>query len=222
MPAPAISAASVQNGTPTGSVTPATRPTSSANGCPGGASNGSRPTPSRSAASPAIPRSSSSTCSRVSPGIVRRSPVSRQRRDSSRTPARPRSARRAASPARRARGRARLQPLVEALQSDEDGPHPRDRVDAEIRARAVRGDALGLDLEADEAAMGDGELQLGRLDDDRGVGARRARAPPRCRRTPAPRRRRPSRSRRRSGSAPRAAATRIAATAPFMSYAPRP
>ena len=39
-------------------------------------------------------------------------------------------------------------------------------------ARTVRGDAFGLDLEADEALVCDGELQLRRLDDDRGVGAR--------------------------------------------------
>src|SRR5262249_41058900 len=55
---------------------------------------------------------------------------------------------------------ASLQPLVELLQRDEDGAHLRDRVDAEVRPRAVRRHALRLDLEADEALVRDGELQL--------------------------------------------------------------
>ena len=65
---------------------------------------------------------------------------------------------------------ARLQPRVELFQGDEDRPHFGDGVDSEMRARAVRGDAVGLDLEAGEALVRDRELQLGRLDDDRRVG----------------------------------------------------
>ena len=58
---------------------------------------------------------------------------------------------------------------VELLDPDEDGAHVRDRIDAEVGTRAVRGAALCLDLEADEALVRDRETQLGRLGDDRRV-----------------------------------------------------
>ena len=63
---------------------------------------------------------------------------------------------------------------------DEDASHLRDRVDAEVRTRAVRRAAVHLDLEMDEAAMRDRELQLGRLGHDRRVrrSARRDRLRP--------------------------------------------
>ena len=92
--------------------------------------------------------------------------------------------------------RIRAQPPVELLDADEDAAHLRDRVDAEVRARAVRRAAVRLDLEMDEAAVRDGDLQLGRLGHDRGVRAQRSPRPPRCRRSRTPRRRRRSGSRR--------------------------
>ena len=58
---------------------------------------------------------------------------------------------------------------VELLDADEDAAHLRDRVDAKLRPRAVRGPPVGLDLEMDEAAVRDRDLQLGRLGHDRRV-----------------------------------------------------
>ena len=75
MPASAISAASVQNGTPTGSATPAIRPTSSANGWSG---RRPRTAPGRRRAAPRRRRRSRAARARPArasrPGIVRRSP----------------------------------------------------------------------------------------------------------------------------------------------------
>ena len=68
----------------------------------------------------------------------------------------------------RARRRARASSSAER---GEDRPGLDDRVDAEVRPRAVRGAAGHLDLEPDEALVRDDELELGRLGDDRGVGA---------------------------------------------------
>ena len=48
---------------------------------------------------------------------------------------------------------------VELLDADEDASHLRDRVDAEVRTRAVRRAPRHLDLEMDEAAMRDGDLR---------------------------------------------------------------
>jgi len=58
---------------------------------------------------------------------------------------------------------------VERLEADEHVPHPRDRVDAELRPGAVGCVPGGLELEGDEAAVCDRDLQLGRLGDDRRV-----------------------------------------------------
>ena len=95
-----------------------------------------------------------------------------------------------------------------------------DRVDAEIRPRAVRRAAVHLDLEAGEPAVGDGEPLVGRLADDHVIRPRAVRDEPLgaerrvllvCgARDDDGSRRSPSRSRSR-------AATSAAATAPFMS-----
>ena len=65
-------------------------------------------------------------------------------------------------------------PRVELAERDEDRAGLDDRVDAEVRARAVRGLAGHLDLRPDEALVRDGDGELGRLGDDRGVGLHRA------------------------------------------------
>ena len=65
---------------------------------------------------------------------------------------------------------AQLEALVKLLERDEDMPHFRDCVDAEVRAGAVRGDAVCLELEAHEAAVRNGELQIRGLGHDRGIG----------------------------------------------------
>src|SRR5437588_9947648 len=64
---------------------------------------------------------------------------------------------------------ARLEPLVELLERDEHVAHLRDRVDAEIGAGPVCGDTARLDLEARESAVGNGDLELGGLADDRRI-----------------------------------------------------
>ena len=66
-------------------------------------------------------------------------------------------------------GRIRAEPSVELLYPDEDAAHLRDRVDPEVRARAVRRAADRLDLDVDEPTVRDGDLQLRRLGHDRGV-----------------------------------------------------
>ncbi len=88
----------------------------------------------------------------------------------------------------------RLQPLVETLERYENGAYLDDRIDSEIGPRSVRGEPRRFELEADEAAVGDREPELGRLDDDRRVTIT------------SPRR-----------FVASAAASRIAASAPFMS-----
>ena len=60
---------------------------------------------------------------------------------------------------------------VELLDRDQDAAHLRDRVDPEIRPRAVRGPSGRLDVEGEPAAVGDAETLVGRLGDDRRVGA---------------------------------------------------
>ena len=60
---------------------------------------------------------------------------------------------------------------VERVEPDEDVAHLRDRVDAEVGPRAVRGAPVRLDLEGDEALVGDADAHPGRLGDDRRVGA---------------------------------------------------
>ena len=65
----------------------------------------------------------------------------------------------------------RLKARVELGERDQDRAHLGDRVDAEVGPRPVRGHARGLELEADEAAMGDRDAQLGRLGHDRRVRA---------------------------------------------------
>ena len=112
---------------------------------------------------------------------------------------------------------------VELLDADEDAAHLRDRVDPEMRTRAVRRSPVRLDLEVHEAAMRDGELQLGRLGHDRRIGAQARRDGLRADarellvatavRITSPRRPRRAAS---------AAASMHAARLPFMSYAPRP
>ena len=67
-------------------------------------------------------------------------------------------------------GRARTQATVELLDADEDAAHLRDRVDAEMRARAVRCASDGLERDVHEPAVRHRELELRRLGDDRGVG----------------------------------------------------
>jgi hypothetical protein len=64
-----------------------------------------------------------------------------------------------------------LERAIELLDLDEDASHLRDRVDAEIRTRSVRGAALRLDVEGDPASVGDAKPLVGRLGDDRCVRA---------------------------------------------------
>src|SRR5262249_28516106 len=52
-------------------------------------------------------------------------------------------------------GRIRTKAPIELLDSDENAPHLRDRVDPQVRARAVRRPARRLDLEVNETAMSD-------------------------------------------------------------------
>ena len=63
------------------------------------------------------------------------------------------------------------QRAVELLDRDENAAHPRDRVDAEVGARAVRRASSRDHLEGDEALVRDAELFLGRLRHDRAVRA---------------------------------------------------
>jgi hypothetical protein len=65
--------------------------------------------------------------------------------------------------------RIRTEPSVELLDSDEDATHLRDRIDAQMRARAVCCTPDGLDFEIDEAAVSDRDLHLRRLGHDRCV-----------------------------------------------------
>jgi hypothetical protein len=67
--------------------------------------------------------------------------------------------------------RPRLELAVVLVDRHEDRPHPRDRVDAEIRPRAVGRASLRLDVEGDPAAVRDAEALVGRLGDDRGIRA---------------------------------------------------
>ena len=53
--------------------------------------------------------------------------------------------------------------LAETLELDEHAPHLGDRVDPEIGPRSVGGKARGLDLEPGEPAVGDAQLEPGRL-----------------------------------------------------------
>ena len=92
-------------------------------------------------------------------------------RGSSRAPGRPRSARRAPSPCRAADvGATRASRGAELRRGRRAPAHRGDRVDAQVGARAVRGDTVGLDVEPDEPLVGDAHLELGRLGDDRRVG----------------------------------------------------
>ena len=100
---------------------------------------------------------------------------------------------------------------VELADPGQDRAGLDDRVDALLVARAVRRAALDLDLDPHEALVGDDQLELGRLGDDRGVGACRRRAPPARRGSRAPRRR-PRRRARRRGARGRRAARRRART----------
>ena len=58
---------------------------------------------------------------------------------------------------------------VKLLDPDQDVAHVRDRVHAEVRARAVRRASIRLDLEADEALVSENEPELGRLGHDRRI-----------------------------------------------------
>ena len=60
---------------------------------------------------------------------------------------------------------------VECLERDEHPAHLRDRVDAEIGSRAVRGATLRRQLERHEASVRDADAQAGRLGHDGPVGA---------------------------------------------------
>ena len=51
-----------------------------------------------------------------------------------------------------------------------DAPGVRDGVDAELGLRTVRGEPGDVDAEPREPTVGDGDLQLGGLSDDRGIG----------------------------------------------------
>src|SRR5262249_26315338 len=62
-----------------------------------------------------------------------------------------------------------LQARVELLETHEDRAHLRDRVDAEVRSRAMSGDAVRLDLESDGSLVRAGQLQLVRLAHGGGV-----------------------------------------------------
>jgi hypothetical protein len=62
---------------------------------------------------------------------------------------------------------------VQLAEGGEDRPGLHDRVHAEVRARAVRGPAGDLDVGPHESLVRDDQLELGRLGDDRGVGAGR-------------------------------------------------
>ena len=82
-----------------------------------------------------------------------------------------------------------------------------DRVDAELRLRAVRGTARDLDLEPGEALVRDAQLELRGLGHDGGVGAHLTRRRPGCRCSRTPRRTRPRPRRRLRARAPRPART---------------
>src|SRR5579862_527998 len=109
--------------------------------------------------------------------------------------------------------RAALQSRVQRIEGDEHLSHLRDGVDAEVGARAVCGDAARLDLERDEPAVRDRQLQLRRLHHDRRVRVDAL-----------------EHGLRSDGAEllvgdegeNDVAATIAAASAPFMSYAPRP
>ncbi len=58
----------------------------------------------------------------------------------------------------------------EAREPDQHLAHRRDRVDAQVGARAVRRDAGRLDVEPDEPLVRDAHVEPGRLGHDRGVG----------------------------------------------------
>ena len=120
--------------------------------------------------------------------------------------------------------RIRAQPPVELLDTDEDAAHLRDRVDPEVRPRAVGGTPVDLDLEVDEATVRDGELQLGRLGHDRGVraNARRDRLGADARELLVRDRGEDHVARGARGASPSAVASMQAARLPFMSYDPRP
>src|ERR671938_1900672 len=67
--------------------------------------------------------------------------------------------------------RPRLELGVQAPDGGQDRTDLHDRVQTEVRPRAVRGPARDLDLEPDKALVRYHELQLGGLGDDRRVGA---------------------------------------------------
>ena len=109
---------------------------------------------------------------------------------------------------------------VEPLDADEHAAHARDRVDAEVGPRPVRRAPARLDLERDEALVRDADLLLGRLGDDRAVGGaalERARVVPRLATSSSTTAATTTSPRSRASRAPRAPATMIAASAPFMS-----
>ena len=116
--------------------------------------------------------------------------------DRSRAPRRPRSATRAPS-----RGRAADATGSDASSSpsrDQHRPGGGDRVDALVRPRAVRGAPAQRDLRPHEALVGDDDLPVRRLGDDRRVRPHDRAAPPARRGSRAPRR--PPRRRRRRAS----------------------
>jgi hypothetical protein len=73
-------------------------------------------------------------------------------------------------PEQRVRRPAQL--TIEFVQGSDDWRHAGDGVDAEVGSGSVSGDATDFDLGPHEAAVGDGDGELGRLQDDGGVGDR--------------------------------------------------
>ena len=177
MPASASRAESAQKGTPPTSSWPRCRCSAATTASSAAVSNGPRWKGRRTIA-PVPAASASSSARTCSSGLARDRPALAEQ------PAARRVAR-VLLPALDHRGVersgaeqrmavARAQARVELGDPGEHRPHRRDRVDAEVGARAVGREARRLDLERDEALVRDRDDLLGRLGHDRGVGRRAA------------------------------------------------
>jgi hypothetical protein len=63
-----------------------------------------------------------------------------------------------------------LELVTQLLQTGEQWTHGKDRVNSQIGPGPMGGNARSLDLEPDEPLMRDRDIEVGGLDDDRGVG----------------------------------------------------